>query len=269
MLNKLLKYEIKATGRIFLPLFLMLFIFAAINRILRVIPDTNGNSFNARNIAFVISMIVYVMLFAGMVAGTLIIMIQRFYKNLLGNSGYLMFTLPVKTWEHILGKLLVAMMWTILSIIVGVCTILIIAYERNLFSDIANGWERFIHTFMNANKTLNIYLLGFESIILVILGLASNILQIYAAIMLGHLFNKHKLLLSFVMYIVLNTAVQIITMILAFILQGPFSNIIPENISQNALIQTGVISVLVFVALLSAGYYVITHYLLKNKLNLE
>ena len=39
---------------------------------------------------------------------TLIIIIQRFYKNLLCDEGYLMNTLPMSVWKNITSKLVVA-----------------------------------------------------------------------------------------------------------------------------------------------------------------
>jgi hypothetical protein len=58
---------------------------------------------------------------------TLIVLIQRFYKNLLGDEGYLMFTLPVQSWSHILSKLAVSMLWTVVSGGVALCSILFIS----------------------------------------------------------------------------------------------------------------------------------------------
>ena len=91
MLSKLLKYELKATGRIFLPLFLALLLFAGINRF-TLSPD----EFDA---PAMISMIMYIIIMVGMFVMTFIMMIQRFYKNLLSDEGYLMLTLPVKPWN--------------------------------------------------------------------------------------------------------------------------------------------------------------------------
>ena len=115
MLNKLLKYEIKATARLFLPLYATILIFAAINLFFLAAPDANENSISFYELAVGIGMIVYVILMTGLVVMTLFVLVQRFYKNLLSDEGYLMFTLPVKSWSHILSKLMIAMLWTIAS----------------------------------------------------------------------------------------------------------------------------------------------------------
>ena len=61
-----------------------------------------------------------------MFVATLIVVIQRFYKSLLGDEGYLMFTIPVKAWQNILNKLLVSMLWTFTSTVIGFGSILIL-----------------------------------------------------------------------------------------------------------------------------------------------
>ena len=76
MLGKLLKYEFRATGRLFLPLYGALVIFALINALLlsfREIPQLPA----------VLAMLVYILLAIAVFVVTFIVMIQRFYKNLL------------------------------------------------------------------------------------------------------------------------------------------------------------------------------------------
>ena len=63
------------------------------------------NFFNTSNkiisaIAVVMAIMYGMVIIAAFVI-TLIVIIQRFYKNLLTDEGYLMFTLPVKAHSHI------------------------------------------------------------------------------------------------------------------------------------------------------------------------
>lgn len=268
MLDKLLKYEIKATARLFLPLYLTILVFAMINKFLFAIPNV-GQSMSFKSIIMVISMVVYVTLFVGMMLMTLIVMIQRFYKNLLGDEGYLMFTLPVQSWKHILSKLTISMLWTIVSSIVAFCSILFIASKNISFSEIFNRLSMVFNQFLQYFGS-SAYLISFEVIVLGLLTLASTILTIYAAIALGHLFNKHKLLASFGMYIVLTTISQIIMTIASAIFFNqaifrPETNFIPS-----ALLVNGILLLLIsFYGAYTAGYFILTNYILKRKLNLE
>ena len=88
---KLLKYEWKACARTCLPLYGVLILMSLISRILYVIPKNTSLYFMLPAIS---SMLYMGVMMAAFVV-TAVILIQRFYKNLLGSEGYLMFTLPV------------------------------------------------------------------------------------------------------------------------------------------------------------------------------
>lgn len=262
MLNKLLKYEIKSTARIFLPLYITLLFFAVINRLFRTMTALeNIASFNLKSILSFVSSFAFFALMFGVPVITLVVVVQRFYKNLLGDEGYLMLTLPVRKSAHIINKLLVAMGWTIIGIVLVICSACIY-FNLNIFEFVPEMLT-FIRTYLG-------YTAYFFIPVLLILALACNILQTYAAIALGHLFSKHKLLASFGMYIVLYTAGQILSSIIVlFSLKSIFipleQNIIPTQTAINFF----AIAVMILTAALTAAYFTITDYILKRKLNLE
>ena len=88
MLGKLLKYEIKATARLFLPLYAALLVFSIINRFLNPFAISKPiDNMSAQLFIGIISMTFYYVLLVGTLVMTVVIMIQRFYKNLLGMKG--------------------------------------------------------------------------------------------------------------------------------------------------------------------------------------
>ena len=98
---KLLKYEWKACARTCLPLYGVLILMSLISRILYVIPKNASLDFMLPAIG---SMLYMGVMMAAFVV-TAVILIQRFYKNLLGSEGYLMFTLPVTvSQDHYRGR---------------------------------------------------------------------------------------------------------------------------------------------------------------------
>ena len=103
MLGKLMKYEFKATSRMLLPINGAMLLFALINRLFMEL-----NFFQTGNMAIsalaTVMAVMYVMVIIAAFVITLIVIIQRFYKNLLTDEGYLMFTLPVKAHSHITSK---------------------------------------------------------------------------------------------------------------------------------------------------------------------
>lgn len=262
MLNKLLKYEFKSTARLFLPLYFAVLFFAGINRLLFVNSFfENKDTFNVKTIISIISMFVYVILIVGICVLTLVVVIQRFYKNLLGDEGYLMFTLPVQPWKHILSKLTVSMFWSILSVIIALCSILILS-NAPIIQSLPDIFELIGRYFGYAGY--------FEIPILCLLLLAFSIVLIYAAIALGQLFSKHKLLASFGMYIGLYTVCQIIFAILTAL----SANTIFMPLEKNSIPTPYDISMFIgfyilLIAILTAGYFALTNFILKKKLNLE
>ena len=119
MLRKLLKYELRSVYQTMLPLYGAVLIIGLINAIFsgdRIPDDTVRN----------ISGIVYIALLIAMATLCLVIAVQRFYNGLLSEEGYLMFTLPVKPWQHIASKVLSASLMIVTGVIVTVITLVLI-----------------------------------------------------------------------------------------------------------------------------------------------
>ncbi|MGI6449238.1 MAG: hypothetical protein ACOX3R_02780 [Desulfitobacteriia bacterium] len=266
MLSKLIKYEFKATARFFLPLFLALLVFAVISRI--IVP-LGPEEFD---IPAVISMVLYISIMVGMFVMTFIMMIQRFYKNLLTEEGYLMFTLPVKPWQHIVSKLLVSMFWVAASGLAALTSILIITLREGSFTSFLREFSIFYHQVLEYLGA-SVYLVSFEIILAILVTLASGILIIYASIAIGHLFNHHKILASLGAFIALNTLSQILFLLLSQIPgMSHFANfhITPENLLTTMPIFHLAIAFGTFFALLwSAAYFATANYILSKRLNLE
>src|SRR5690554_3907592 len=103
MLGKLLKHEIKATSRLFLPMFASVILVALINKVVSSPFEQNGLSFSLvirgsdlMSLIQLFSVLTFILLLLVAIGMSFFVMIQRFYKNLLRDEGYLMFTLPVQ-----------------------------------------------------------------------------------------------------------------------------------------------------------------------------
>ncbi|MGL5086378.1 MAG: ABC transporter permease, partial [Clostridium sp.] len=191
MLGKLIKYEIKATARILIPLYIALLVFAFINKLF------SGNSFSstsssAIDIPAVISMIAYGCTMAAVFFITAFIMVQRFYKNLLGDEGYLMNTLPVKAWMNISSKLAVSIIWSIISIFIALLSIFIMAFSQDLLYEIGKGITE-IKNYIPEEY----YGYGVEFIFYSFVSMIGSALMLFLSISIGHLFSKRRILSSF------------------------------------------------------------------------
>lgn len=266
MLNKLIKYEFKATGRIFLLLFLALLMFAGITKFISIVGLDKWDT------PAIISMAIYIIIMVGMFVMTFIMMIQRFNKNLLCDEGYLMLTLPVKPWKHIVSKLLVSMLWIISSGFIAFISILIIALEKDVITKISEGFVTFYHIVFEKLGS-SAYLLSFEIIIVLFTSLASGILIVYASIALGHLFSQHKMLASFGAFIVLNTLTQVFLKLISLTpVISYFSNILVTSndlIGMQSVLQMVIAFVIVITSFLCIAYFTITNFILSKRLNLD
>ena len=112
MLSKLLKYEFKATCRIYGGLYLAILAAAALLGAFFRFPAL------ASDFPIAVVTIVYLMLCVAIAVITALTIIQRFTRNLLGREGYLMHTLPVTPAQLILSKLISSVVWLPCSILV-------------------------------------------------------------------------------------------------------------------------------------------------------
>ncbi len=263
MLGKLLKYEIKATGRIFLPLYLVLILFAIVNYFMGF---SSGEFTSTQFITFTL----YILILVGMFVISFVVMVQRFYKNLLSEEGYLSFTLPVEPWKHIVCKLMVSSMWTILSVITAIISVIIIAMQEvtlgEIFKGISNVWSMMYQEFGD-----KLYMYVIQVVAGIIVGLATSTLILYAAMAIGHLSNNHKVLASIGSFLGLYTLGQILASLI-FLLplfknQKSYSYI--NSMGFQELPAGFIWGAIALSAVYDLVYFIITNHILNKRLNLE
>lgn len=213
MLGKLMKYDLRSGIRTFALIWIGLAALAAINGLtLRIAFDGDIQSKLANFIITVLPMVLLVALYVAMGIFMLVFIINRFYKGLLGDEGYLMFTLPVSVSEHIGSKLLTSMIFQIGSFAVAVLSgVLLMAVLTPLnFSDVAQA-------FQEAGRYLRVNPLpagtGWvvaEFIVYTLIAAAVSILQIYTAISIGHLAKKNRGWFALLAYVGISIAFSII-----------------------------------------------------------
>lgn len=256
MLGKLIKHEFKATARLLLPIYLVLTALALICRlvssldvfkgILSLIPGTI-------KIAYIIS------IFASLVI-TAVLAVIRFYKNLITDEGYLMFTLPVKVSGIINSKLLVAVIWMLINIALVILTCLFTFPVK--VDEIINEILRSAEADFGSQNNLLIA----EFIIVILISLVDALLLFYASIAVGQLSNGHKIAFSAAAYIGMYTVYQFIAIIILLIIALINKDII-YNIT--ALSQIIFPFCIFFYLALGAALYTVTNYIFSKRLNIE
>lgn len=254
MLGKLLKYELKATSRTFLPIYIALILVALGNRLFRL-----GNI----NLGFGLTTAILVGLFVALGVLTLIVTIQRFNRNLLGDEGYLMFTLPVTAHELIFSKLIATLIWGVISGIIGVITCIILMGDYQSLKEIIQMWPQLWSEFMIEMNAQFKGQIVFMIISVPLIGLFSYIefiLMIYLSLATAQLpiFTKHRGIISFITFFVINSILQLLVAIVGEFI--PLSNM-PSGITcMSMMIGIGILDVILFIGI---------HYILSKHLNLE
>ena len=136
-----------------------------------------------------VAMLVYVAILMAMFVVAVIFTIQRFYKGLLGDEGYLMHTLPVKPWQLVASKLICAVVTTAANVAVAILSmLLIIPWSKEDVQEVLQAF-RYLFSHWNIQATeMTVAVLEFALCTLV--SLAVGYLHLYLAMALGHLFNK-------------------------------------------------------------------------------
>jgi len=275
MLRKLLKYEFKATARIFPLMYAALLIVATINALLLPFSDNAlSNLLDAvptlRDIIYSLSSLTYTIALVAVTVLTAVVIVVRFYR-MLGDEGYLWFTLPVNADQQLIAKLICALVWWLATALAVTISVLILALPE-LIADDFISLRDFIQILfgypgvtLSWFATLTFYLVS---------ACIYSPLIFFMAMSIGPNLTKSRLGGSVLAYVIIYIALQVVGVIRLLFLTGPILSF-ADNMTTSAdyydisgILQIFLNSYSVINLLLAVGFYFITRYFLKNKLNL-
>ncbi|MDR1953575.1 MAG: hypothetical protein LBQ21_03730 [Clostridiales Family XIII bacterium] len=290
MLGKLIKYEFKATAKLFLLAYVALAVVALLNLVLfplAVGDNPVGETLRAGtgivpggdsavlNVAGVLTMVLYVLSAIGLIVVTFVVVIIRFYRNLLGDEGYLMFTLPVTISRQILSKLIVGTLWTVCSIAIVFVTFLVLLIRLDALEAVNDT----LRTLSETGYPVGLWIASI--VFTIILSALSGILQFYAAMAVGPRITDSRLGGSIVAYIVIYIITQVVTfaILLIFALisnlelfaQSAAENLTSVSAQAQLFDSVGFVilgSSVVSCVAIGTACYIFTHRMLKRNLNL-
>ena len=132
MLGKLLKYEYKATSRYFIGLYIVLALLTIGNKVMITIKATTDIDLKVVDILFGLIMVSYIVAIIAITVATFVLILRRFYFNMLKDEGYLSFTLPTTVGQHIASKLIVGITWFVATIVLNVISIFVVTYSKDI-----------------------------------------------------------------------------------------------------------------------------------------
>jgi len=216
MLRKLLKHEFRATGRIMLPIYGAVLVLSVLASISSRLMDRNVGSF--LYVLFGLIVAAFVIGIIAAVIMTAVMMIRRFYSNLLRDEGYLMHTLPVSVHELVWSKMIVSLVWFAATFIVIGLVMLLLALIQSgtnlaaIFEKLPEGWAVLRQELAaHGIRTGDLWLIAAEALLAAIVGGLFVCLHFYAAMSLGHMFSRDKILLSIVFYVAISFVLSMAT----------------------------------------------------------
>ena len=201
MLRKLLKYDLRAALRIFIPAWLGIVGLTGLQCLLY--------SFGTDSplvILIGLSTIPYVLGSVAMLILPGIFFALRFYRGLLGREGYLMFSLPAQPWKLLTSKLLTAVIVTSVNFIV------VVGCLFGWIASMVGSYELDVslqYIFGEVDGSGALLLIP----VVMLLGCVSSNLMIYLACCLGHLFRSRRGAWSFLMYMAMSTVMSAVSSI--------------------------------------------------------
>ena len=242
MFWNLVRYEFKNINKWYLALYGAVL---AISVLIGIFISSLSPSYNPDNTGYLIFFLILV--FGGLSVtlwiATIFLIIRRFKGSVYDRQGYLTLTLPVSEHQIITAKLFSALVWSILSYIVFILSILIIIFLTPIEKDFTSLYN-FISPYLSHG--------GLYAVSLLVSSI-SWILSIYLAISIGQLFNEYRTAMGILAYIVISIVIGYITFFLR--VDNDFNVMIGTEILRDLF--------------LSAIYYLGTYYILKNKVNLQ
>lgn len=259
MFGKLLKYEFRSIGKWYFGLNAGIVAIAAIlSLVIKIVTKKNPDvSLLSKFLPFSL-ILIFGALIAGSLLATLLIIINRFNKNIYGREGYLTMTLPVSEHKLILAKLLSSVTCSFFNFLVLVAAFAILILPQFNKSDLLNGMNQLLKV---APQHMN--LIAFLCVTIV-LSTLSSILAIYFAISIGQLFSNRRGLKAFMAYFIIQLTLSIIfTYINTNILGLEFDQEIDFTTNYYFLVTSleGLFQIIL--------YYFGTHFIMKYKLNLQ
>lgn len=273
MLRKLLKHEFRATGRVMVPVIAILLATSlGANLSLRYLMDSRAWFLSMLGLLLITA---FGLAIVGVFIVAFILMIQRFYKNLLQDEGYVMLTLPVSIHQHIWSKLIASSVWFILTTLAVILASCIVAFNIAFIKDLFQGLGMLFRELREVRPVYAFNGAAFlvELAALLFLGLVAMCLQFYAALAAGHSFPNHKMVLSVAWFFGLQFAFQLLSVSALEVLDRlnffAFFDHFYFSDHNMAGIHLGILFMIVLTVIYGGIFYIITTLFMKRRLNLE
>lgn len=277
MLGKLIKHELRGSGRTMLP-FILVSLFLALMAGFSMRAMEHQQDYSWFNILFGIVIFLFVAGLMAVCIMSVVVVINRFRQNLLGDEGYLMFTLPVSVDQHIWAKLIVSAIWfaaTFLTCMLAVM-LMLLCNINNFEID----WSEVGYVMGELGRMMRefgiLHIVGYclELLAMFFVGACVSCLTFYCAMAIGYSFSNRKVLLSILAFFGIDILFSVLQSSLIMLLNAiPGVERFLENLDLSQVNAAGSVHIVLlcwvlYLAIHAAVLYIPTRLLLKKKLNL-
>lgn len=261
MLGKIIKYDLKSLSRFLIVIHAIMLLFAIVGRFFVTSPA----NWNDENFILIFSILAFFILVTITSFATSIIIAVHFYKDLFSKHGYLSWTLPVSSGQHLAAKTIAALIWTLIDYLIVVASLFIFFAVPSLAQK--GLLEEFSQEF---GTSFVFYIIMISA--LAIIGSFCGVLTIYFSIVVGQLFSNHRVLGAIVVYFAVSTITELIMLVVMFTGSSNSFNYMISN-EEAAFTVTHLNPMLVTTAISSLCtsiiLYLISYFIMKKRLNLN
>ncbi len=269
MVKKLLKYEFISYLRTLVPMYIIMLAVGLVTRFIQLFENdhfTYNIVFGSSVLALVVSILVCLVM-------TAIVSIVRFYKNLYSSEGYLSFTLPVTSGQHIFTKLVMSITFTLIGVVVAFVSGAIATMGEVFVEVMKAAFYILKMAYKIAGTNVTFYII--EIVLMLLVALICGYLLYYGCITIGQTAKKNRIFKAFLAYFIYYLISQVIGTVFGIIgmffgemgVVGRITSIIEQNPIPS--LHVIFVSCIAVYALLSVIYYFVIRYIMNRKLNLE
>lgn len=261
MLFKLLKYDFRAMWKQFSLIWGAALALALANRF-SIFWNVDDHAIGLSDTTTSgITVFAFMSVITAMFVIAVIFVVNRFSKGLLGGEGYLMFTLPVRPWQLVLSKLICALVSWVGCVMVAFASLFIMIpfnwaelFQFPFWSDIFRG----------IMKHPDVLVLMTEFCLVILSFVVLLIASMYLAMAVGHLFSRHRRLISVAAFIGLYI---LIANVYGRVFSYRFIQSLMNTVNVNAYSSMLTASAIMLIP--AAIFLAAVCWILENKLNLE
>lgn len=272
MLGKLLKYDMRAISRTAAPMFAASGIVSVV--CCAMLYFTYGFSEEANTVlgALIATSGFYilgVLAIAVLWVVTAFVGISRYYKSLFTDEGYLNMVIPVKTSTLLSAKLLATFIWVALATVVtGACAVIAFYLPTVLYNpDMLTSAMEEIKWILGFDESASALARAFRvtELIGTVFSFAQTVFVILTTLTVGSvLLKKRKVIGCILLYFLINFIGEGIITLIGVITGAAFG----ENLAEVADLVASLLSILLYVGVCVASYFV-NLYILNKKFNIE